>query len=213
MAKQKPNPQKSLFYSDEPVRGVLGHKDLVCIDNLKGSTDEDSAEEIVAYPPPRLYVAIDNGITGTIAFMKDDGRAKFFHKPIKVQQSYTKAKQNISRVDAQALFELLRSQIDSYNVHVIMERPMVNPTRFKASISAMRCHEAELVVIEMLQLPYSYMDSRKWQKELLPSGLETDQLKKASLEIGNRLFPQFRDNKHKDRDSLLMAEYARRNRL
>ena len=56
-----------------------------------------------------------------------------------------------------------------------------------------------------------YVDSKDWQKVLLPKGTKgSDELKKASLDIGNRLFPQFADNKHKDRDGILIAEYGRR---
>jgi hypothetical protein len=59
-----------------------------------------------------------------------------------------------------------------------------------------------------------YIDSKEWQKEMLPKGVKgSDELKKLSLDIGNRLFPQFRDFKHPDRDSLLICEYARRKNL
>ena len=46
---------------------------------------------------------------------------------------------------------------------------------------------------------------------MLPKGIKgSDELKKMSLDVGNRLFPQFRDFKHPDRDGLLIAEYGRR---
>lgn len=48
-------------------------------------------------------------------------------------------------------------------------------------------------------------------KALLPKGCSGEELKKASLDIGNRLFPQFDNIKHPDRDGILIAEYARRN--
>lgn len=174
----------------------------------------DSNELIrLAGPSEKIYIGIDNGVTGTITIMKPMGTCYFYPVPTKVEQSYTQKKQNITRIDAQKLFELLKYHTEGHPTRVLLEIPMVNPQRLFATFSALRCLEALLIIIELLQLPYSYMSSRKWQKELLPLGLETDQLKKASLDIGNRLFPQFRDHKHKDRDSLLMTEYARRNRL
>jgi hypothetical protein len=88
---------------------------------------------------------------------------------------------------------------------------MVNPQRFKASTSALRALEATIIVLEELRLPFQYIDSKEWQKEMLPKGIKgSSELKKASLDIGNRLFPQFKDVKHGDRDGLLMAEYCRR---
>ena len=95
-----------------------------------------------------------------------------------------------------------------------MERPMVNPTRFKATTSALRCFEAELILIEHLGYAYCYVDSKYWQRELLPKGIKgADEQKKASKDIGKRLFPQLADFKHSDYDGILIAEYARRKNL
>jgi hypothetical protein len=58
-----------------------------------------------------------------------------------------------------------------------------------------------------------YVDSKDWQKEMLPKGTQGEELKKASLDISNRLFPMYADFKHPDRDGLLIAEYARRKNL
>ena len=51
---------------------------------------------------------------------------------------------------------------------------------------------------------------------MLPKGIEgSAELKKASKDIGCRLFPSQADliNKHKDADGLLIAEWARRESL
>jgi len=86
---------------------------------------------------------------------------------------------------------------------------MVNPGRFQASISAMRALEATLNVLEFLELPHQYIDSKEWQKVMLPSGLKgADQMKKASQSIGKRLFPSITCTP--DADGLLIAEWARR---
>ena len=92
-----------------------------------------------------------------------------------------------------------------------MERALVNPSRFASTASALRCHEAELIMIEVMGIRHMFVDSKEWQKELLPKGCSGEELKKASLDIGNRLFPQFDNIKHPDRDGILIAEYARRN--
>jgi hypothetical protein len=96
-----------------------------------------------------------------------------------------------------------------------VERPYVNPQGFKASVSALRALEATLICIEFAGISYQYVDSRDWQKVMLPKGCKGPELKSASMNLGCRLFPKFVDNikHHKDADSLLIAEWARRYRL
>lgn len=161
----------------------------------------------------KTYIGVDNGVTGTISII--NSCEVFFSKmPVFNQQSYTKTKQSISRIDFSKLLQLIEERAFSNSMELpcfaIIERPMINSTRFKASISAARALECTLNLFESLGIGYMYIDSKEWQRELLPKGLQKEDLKKASLDIGNRLFPQFKDNKHPDRDSLLIAEYGRR---
>jgi len=166
----------------------------------------------------KVWIGIDNGSSGSLGIITEDGKVRFGTIPNKKEQSYTKKKQNITRVDVKSLESLLKEvsfdkDFLANNIFVLIERPMVNPTRFKASISAARALEAVLNVVELMGFAYQYIDSKEWQKALLPEGTEgTDELKKASLQIGTRLFPQV-ESKHKDRDGLLIAEYARRKGL
>lgn len=161
----------------------------------------------------RVWIGVDNGVTGTIGIVGDDLQPEIHHTPVVKQQNYTKKKDQITRLDANE-FSFLLGRFKDYDVMVVIERPMVNPTRFKATTSALRCFEAELILIEHLGYAYCYVDSKDWQRELLPKGIKgSDEQKKASKDIGNRLFPQFKDFKHSDYDGLLIAEYARRKNL
>ena len=161
----------------------------------------------------RIYVGIDNGVTGTIGIVGDDIQPQIHHTPVKKEQDYTKAKNIVSRLDCNGLMEIL-NQFNKNDIHVVCERPMINPTRWKASMSAIRCWEAQLIILEVLGVPHQFIDSKEWQKELLPKGIKgADEQKKASKDIGKRLFPQFADFKHSDFDGLLIAEYARRKNL
>lgn len=160
----------------------------------------------------KVYIGIDNGVTATIGVVGDGIEPCCMHVPVKKEQNYTKKKDNITRIDAHAFARIL-DEYEPSEVTVLMERPMVNPTRFKATTSALRCFEAELVIIEYLGLRIIYVDSKDWQRVMLPKGCSGEDLKKASLDIGNRLFPRFRDFKHPDRDGLLIAEYGRRANL
>ena len=160
----------------------------------------------------KTRIGVDNGISGTIGIINEN-ETIFIPTPIKSEQSYTKKKQNISRIKFQTLYNILKPY--SENCHVMLERPMINSTRFKASMSSIRALEATVIVLEILRVPFEYLDSKLWQNELLPKGVKgTPELKKASMDIGKRLFPQFEDFivKHGDADGILIAEYCRRHR-
>jgi len=155
-------------------------------------------------------IGLDNGVTGSIGIIGPNG-SEFEPVPSKMEQSYTKKKQNITRIDGELFSNLLPPTWQS--IIAVLERPMVNPRRFKATMSAVRALEATQILLEHSGIPYMFIDSKEWQRELLPSGLQgTAELKKASVDIGCRLFPAWRDAivKHGDADGLLIAEYARR---
>ena len=162
----------------------------------------------------RMYIGIDNGVTGTVGVIYGD-ESWLFETPVKVEQSYTKAKNNISRIDMPKLLNSLNEIIlhaKPESVMCLIERPMVNPTRFKASMSALRALESTVICLELMKIPFQYEDSKAWQRELLPKGSIKEQLKKDSIDIGLRLFPKHETliRKHKDADGLLLAEYCRR---
>lgn len=160
----------------------------------------------------KTYISIDNGTTGSIAILTEDG-TEFFKTPTISQINYTKTKkQNITRLDVKEFMRLL-SAYNKKNTIVLLERPFVNPNAFKTSMCSIRCFEATLVCLEALELPYEYVDSKQWQRIMLPRGCKKkEDLKKASIDVGIRLFPGFKKEiiKQKDADSLLMAEWARR---
>lgn len=157
------------------------------------------------------FIGIDNGVSGNIGIIAADGNViNYLHTPIKKELSYTKTKQWINRIDGIMLVEALANYSTSQTI-IYIERPFVNPGMFKATLSAIRALEATLIVIEQLRLPYRYIDSKEWQKALLPSGLMKAELKIASLQVGRRLFPNINFKGFIDADGLLIAEWARRN--
>jgi hypothetical protein len=163
-----------------------------------------------------LFIGIDNGVTNNgIGVLNERGEARLYPLPIKKELSYTKEAKHISRIDFDLLRVLFGEIVGDFNepdVKVGLERPMVNSTRFNASMSAIRALEATLIALEDAQWPYEYIDSKEWQKVLLPKGIKgSDELKKASLDIGKRMFPTLKIKK--DADGLLIAEYLRRKYL
>jgi len=161
-----------------------------------------------------VFIGIDNGI-GTIGIIEQSKTwtsAKNIKTPIKKELNYTKAKQNISRLKYDEFKRLLERYIENnYTVKIGLERPMVNPGRFKATVVAVRILEAMLIAIEELNLPFEYIDSRQWQKVLLPHGVKgSAELKKAGIQIAGRLFPRLKLSFRPDADGILIAEYLRR---
>lgn len=164
-----------------------------------------------------VYIGIDNGPSGSVGIIKfsDGHRVNEYHKiPIRMEQDYTKKKGSVTRIDHKALSLLISEAISdarTSDVLVLLERPMKCPMRFRATVSAMRALESVLIVIENLGLRKEYIDSREWQKVLLPEGTKgTSDLKKASTDIGSRFFPelQMEIESRGDADGILLAEYA-----
>jgi hypothetical protein len=154
----------------------------------------------------RTFIGIDNGVSGAITILSESGSVKHhFKTPVKNHLNYTKKKAFINRVVFKTMYDYLLLAGD--DTFCMIERPMINPMRFTASVSAMRCLEATEIILESLQIPYQFIDSKEWQKVMLPKGLVKDELKKAADEVAKRLFPKLIVV---NSDSLLIAEYCRR---
>jgi hypothetical protein len=164
----------------------------------------------------KTYIGIDNGVSGSIGIITYDDKRFIFKTPIKNELNFQKTvKKNINRIKVSELTELLSKFIvEGVQVMVLMERPMINSQYWEASMSAIRALEATLITIESLGLPFQYIDSKGWQKQFLPVGLKgSPELKKASLDIGRRLWPELSNFKHTDFDSLFIAEFGKRNNI
>ena len=173
----------------------------------------------------KIYIGIDNGNSGSIGIINNIDKPFLIKTPSIIMQDYTKAKNNITRLNVVEFSKVLVDHGKIYEkdekywyrmkpyLLVVMERPFKNPKYFKGSISAMRFYESQITVLESMYIPYVGMDSKEWQKALLPLGCKgRNQLKKASHDIGIRTFPHLKDiiEKQKDADGILIAEYARR---
>lgn len=156
-----------------------------------------------------LYIGIDNGVSGSIGVLSPAGACVYHEMSPTVQAlNYTKRKAWLRRIDHVELARMLGAFLP--NARCAVERPMVNPGRFMATASALRALESTLIILEGLRIPYEYVDSRQWQKALLPSGLHKEELKSASDAVCARLFPERKMKTAGDGDSLLIAEWLRR---
>ena len=168
----------------------------------------------------RTYIGIDNGPSGTVSVIYPDGKWNFRKTPVKNEQDYTKTVKYINRLDWDKFYKMLKSvKKKSDNILVVLERPLKNSQMFNASISGIRVFEAQLVMIETLGLKFEVIDSKQWQTPLLPKmkkepnrNKRRKKLKLASQNVGKRLYPGS-EKVHEDADGLLIAEWARREKL
>ena len=165
-----------------------------------------------------IICGIDNGATGQIGIIYKDGSYDVIDTPSERVLSYQKSKTTFVNRVIHKDFKKYLSDILIKNpdeeMKVFLERPMVNKMRFNSSLNAMRSYESEIIALESLNLSYDIIDSKKWQKSLLPVGVSGSvELKKASMDVGIRLFPKSKAviKKHKDADGILIAEFARMN--
>lgn len=158
----------------------------------------------------RFYIGIDNGVSGSVGILSDNGSRAWFKMPVKNELSYTKTKKFINRVDLPVLAEQFNAYVPlDADIVCRIERPMVNPLRFNATLSAMRALEAVQIFLEGRRVPYGFIDSKEWQKVMLPSGLKgSEELKAAADTVCRRLFPSIAI-KAGGGDSLMIAQYLK----
>lgn len=162
----------------------------------------------------KLWIGIDNGATGSIGAIGEDGTYHLVPVPVREELNYTKTKQFITRIDHHELRNHLSYLLHLFSANgktvVGVERPFTQQFLTAAVRNALRSYEATVVSLEILGLPYHTVDSKAWQKLYLPAGLKgSAQLKKASLTRGRQWYPAIEDEKLKDFDGLLIARYMK----
>ena len=159
-----------------------------------------------------VSIGIDNGPTGSVGILTRDGRSHYEPMPSFTMRDYTKKKQTIERIDRVKLRAILYQYFKPKDdVFCNIERPMINPKMFRASIIAARAFESVLLTVEELGIKYDVIDSRIWQNKLLPKGTQGETaLKQESFNLGLKLYPGLAEGiiKQNDADGLLIAHYA-----
>lgn len=157
----------------------------------------------------RKYIGIDNGVSGTVGVIEEDDSYWLYKTPVRLVQDFHKTKRNINRLNVEEFMNILKPFINGdYKIYI--ERPFINKVGFSATISSVRCHEATLVALDLMGLNYKFIDSKKWQKYFFGDLKKIKDLKKESLEVGMKLFPDI-SLKHNDRDGILIAQYIKEN--
>ena len=177
-----------------------------------------------------LIIGIDNGSTGTIcSWVIKNNKINFLLTPSKRELNYQKQIKYIDRIDHQFMINWIKDQIkyaqklykSEIKVILILQRPMVNPQRFDASLNAVRAFEAILIIIEQLNLKYIVIDSKEWQHYFFGKDTALLNLKLESKKYGIKTINQFKkENKnyaqyldiiesHGDADALLITKYGK----
>lgn len=164
-------------------------------------------------------IGIDNGVTGSIG-VRDKFGLTYHKMPIKNHLNYQKTKaKHINRIDFSELCKILtdiKYLAGESSIRALLERPMINPMRFEASVSASRAFEATLIALEEINIPYEFIDSKEWQDALLPKVTKEQKqsdkniLKKLATEVLWNFLPNLQERKVKDAEGVLIAEYGYR---
>lgn len=163
-----------------------------------------------------MILAIDNGCSGALAALRNDGRAEL-HRLADFSKKDRIGSRGITRLDFPR-FRVLLTLLASENEPICcyLEKPATNAKFSSQSIaSAARFDEAERIALEEAGIGYEMVSSHYWQNGMLPGVKGRGELKKASLTKGLQMFPELADKirRQKDADALLMARYYMKERL
>ena len=173
----------------------------------------------------KVLIGIDNGSTGSIGsiFYKEAPNEKGYEivdvtlikTPIKKVRSYTKEEHYVSLLDLYKMSQyinIIKSNCCSCIIYT--ERPMINPIRFKSSVSACMNFASLLNIIEVCNIEkYYVIDSKKWQHTYFDNSIAgSKNLKDESKRLGLTLFSNYdkitKVIKSRDADALFISLYG-----
>ncbi len=158
-----------------------------------------------------VYIGIDNGTTGAIGIITPD--------EVKLVRSraYTRSSTLMSgkgnEIDPKALAEILAPYSGGIKMATI-ERPFTAVNMGNAPVLSRGAFESTRAVLELLDIPFQVIDSRRWQKVYLPAGIKgSKDLKAASKALGIQRFPASEPEirKQGDADALFLAHWGKNN--
>lgn len=162
------------------------------------------------------YIGIDNGISGGIAMVRQDGSLRCFCG-MKVQK--TRKGNEVDVASTQAILEhWIASCEQDDHVTVVIEEPGGSKSA-KAATSMAGAFHAMRALVELMSLRCLRITPQAWQKKML--NCKAGETKAVALQLAKSLWPAI-DFKRTPAcrtpdmglvDAALIAEYARRERL
>lgn len=163
-----------------------------------------------------IIIGVDNGPSGSIGLIEMKSMMKLveYHKvPTVKYLNYQKSKvKHITRLDHVTFSYMIQGWLNRGKVNdlkILIERPVTNKF-LQSMISGARFMEAMLVCLEKFSLGYEIIDSKEWQKIMLPKFDKKTDTKKLSLEVAKKLYPNIDYTGFKDADGLLICEWGLR---
>jgi hypothetical protein len=168
----------------------------------------------------RLFIGIDNGISGACAALSPEGNVVYL-APLPVTKVGA-----MTVLDAAEFQIQLASLCDPYRPHILIEPAQLFSAGIKGIASTWMCWGALRAILEISGYSWEPVNPQRWQREMFVDHVravdqkEDKKAKQASILVAGRLFPGtklVRTEKSRVPDSgladaLLIAEYARRKR-
>jgi len=151
----------------------------------------------VATSAPKVYVGIDNGLSGAVAAWFPDGHWHFW--PVAVEDSGKERLLNITA--ARDCLDLLATQAGGKdNLVVGCELPPLNP-RFgaKSNFTCGRCGEFWRVLLTMRAIPFAFVRAQTWQKDVF-QGIPDGDSKIVAARFVEQRFPGALDGQHLNKE-------------
>lgn len=140
----------------------------------------------VATSAPKVYVGVDNGLSGAVAAWFPDEHWHFW--PVAVEDSGKQRLLNITA--ARDCLDRLAAQAGGKdNLVVGCELPPLNP-RFgaKSNFTCGRCGEFWRVLLTMLGIPFAFVRAQTWQKDVF-QGIPDGDSKVVAARFVEQRFP------------------------
>lgn len=164
----------------------------------------------------RLFIGIDNGISGAYAALTQDGLVVEL-APLPVTKIKT-----ATVLDVTVFKTILSELCSNKRPHILIESAQKFSRGKNALTSTWMCYGSLWTILEISGYAWEPVSPKKWQQAMFAEHVRTkDQSsKQASIYVAKHLFPETRltrTEKSKKPDSgmadaLLIAEYARRKR-
>lgn len=156
-----------------------------------------------------VYLGIDPGLSGAIAFIFEDNSAYSYRMPV---LEMIKNKKKKRTYDIKAIKNLIETIQQDHTVSAIIENVHTMPNQGVTSQGMVMYGKGVLeAVLTCLGVSYTLVSPVKWKNKMLPG---QKGLKDASRLKAQQLFPDIDLHLKKDHDraeALLLAEYLRRN--
>jgi hypothetical protein len=162
-----------------------------------------------------IYIGISRSWDGTIGIIDENDKPVLVKVPWRYwggrnqkHLDYKKFKELLQPYASTPMNEV-RSQI---NAKALVEFPFngkgINSGRGKV-LASTRFFEAELAILEVLGISVEFIEPIDWHHDLFTGKFYKLTPKQASLEYGNELYPELKQNKAKDRDGICIAYYLK----